>query len=177
MEEPLMTAAKHVFLDTETTGLELHHDIWEIAWAIGDGSIESRIVPHSLQNADPKALELNGYWTRGFAEHPVESADVAFRELLDGATIIGCNPGFDAIRLQLRWRAQPWHYRLVDVSSMAVALMGFREDGLPPGLFDIANDMRRLYGLDIPEPDHTAAGDVATLRAVYYGFDVVRMDR
>lgn len=168
-----------VFLDTETTGLELHHDIWEIAFAIGDGEIESHILPHSLKNADPVALELNGYWDRfpDGARAKDVGIDLELRQMLEGATIVGANPGFDAIRLQLRWQAQPWHHRMIDISSMAVAVFGFMQktitgpDGnemsisLPPGLIDVAVECRR-FG-EVPEPDHTAAGDVATLRACY----------
>lgn len=155
-----------IFLDTETTGLDpFIHDIWEVAWAVDDAGIESYVVPHSIRTADPKALELNGYWTRGFTADVALTADVWLREILEGSTIVGANPAFDAAFLQHRWRAQPWHYRLLDVSSMAVQVFGLRGDGLPPGLVDVANECRR-FG-EVPEPDHTAAGDVATLRACY----------
>lgn len=157
-----------LFLDTETTGLELDHDIWEIAYAIEDGPIESTILPHSLKNADPKALDLNGYHTRfpGGARADSPLTDIYLREVFQDMTIVGANPAFDAIRLQLRWGCQPWHYRMIDISSMAIPVLGLRDDGKPMGLFDIAQAVRG-FGHDVPEPDHTAAGDVATLRACY----------
>lgn len=158
-----------VFLDCETTGLELHHDIWEIAWAIEDGPIRSEVLVHSLKNADPVALELNGYWRR-FPSGPRSTGprlDLQLRQAFEGVTIVGANPAFDAIRLQLRWQSQPWHYRLLDISSMAVQAFGLRADGRPPGLIDVAFAVRGIIGAEVPEPDHTAAGDVATLRACY----------
>jgi DNA polymerase III epsilon subunit-like protein len=153
-----------VFLDTETTGLDPErHDVWEIAWAVEDGPIMSAIIPHSLRTADPKALELNGYWGRGFAEPRRESRDVQLREILDGATIVGSNPAFDSAFLRARWGVAPWHHRMIAVESVAVGVLGYER---PKGLAGIAADLRDL-GRDIPEPDHTAAGDVAALRAVY----------
>lgn len=152
-----------VFLDCETTGLEFHHDIWEVAAAVDDGPIQSFVVPHSLLTADPKALELNGYWDRGADAEVSDVADQALREVLTGATIVGANPAFDAVRLQLRWKAQPWHHRLIDVEAMAVGILGYDR---PKGLAALAEDLAS-YGHDIPEPDHTAGGDVATTRAVY----------
>lgn len=162
-----------VFLDTETTGLELHHDIWEIACAVDDGPINSFVVPHSIANADPAALEMNGYWTRGFGADVVQAGDSLLRATLKGATIVGANPAFDATRLQLRWNAQPWHYRMIDISSMAVGVFGsmaFNGDGRPEGLAGVRElllDYYRDSGVGIPEPDHTAAGDVRALRECY----------
>lgn len=158
-----------VFLDTETTGLDpALHEVWEIAWAINDGPIQSGIVTHSIQTADPKALELNGYWTRGFCEGSVESADVTLREILTGATIVGANPAFDTAFLRARWGVAPWHHRLIDVESMALTVLGYER---PKGLHALATDLRDR-GHDIPTPDHTAAADVATTRAVYDAFRI-----
>lgn len=153
-----------VFLDTETTGLDpALHEMWEIAWAVNDGPTQSCIVTHTICTADPRALELNGYWTRGFAEHPVESADVTLREILAGATIVGANPAFDTAFLRARWGLAPWHHRLVDVESMALTVLDYDR---PKGLHALATDLRDR-GHDIPSPDHTAAADVETTRAVY----------
>lgn len=167
-----------IFLDTETTGLELHHDIWDIAWAVEDCPIRSALLPHSLVNADPDALELNGYWKRrGYYAYGDGDAraDGMLRTLFEGATLVGANPAFDAIRLQLRWRAHPWHYRLLDISSMAYQAFGPREDGKPMGLADVRARLIEEFDGDIliPEPDHTAAGDVATLRACFKALKMV----
>jgi len=152
-----------VFLDTETTGLDSAlHEVWEIAWAINAGPIDSRVVPHSIKTADPKALELNGYWHRGegYVSH---RADHTLRAILDGSTIVGANPAFDTAFLRARWGVSPWHHRLIDVESMALTVLGYER---PKGLHGLAADLRDR-GHDIPAPDHTAAADVATTRAVY----------
>ncbi len=154
-----------VLLDTETTGLDpALHDVWEIAWATEDGPIQSAVVPHSLRTADPQALELNNYWVRGFEQAPgALSMDVSLRDVLAGATIVGSNPAFDTAFLRTRWGVAPWHHRLVAVESMAMQAFGWER---PKGLKDVAESLA-VQGYEIPMPDHTAAGDVATLRAVY----------
>lgn len=153
-----------VFIDTETTGLELEHDIWEIAYAIGDGPVVSAIVPHSLQNADLKALEMNGYRVRfqpGFVDR---TFDVDLRSRLAGKTLVGANPSFDAYRLQRRWGVAPWRYRMLDVESMAFGLVsGF--DSVP-GLKNLTGYLQ-TNGYQVPSNDHSAAGDVAAVREVY----------
>lgn len=160
-----------VFLDTETTGLDpALHEVWEIAWAVEDGPIMSAVVPHTLRTADPKALELNGYWGRGFVADPVESSDVTLRETLTGATIVGANPAFDTAFLRVRWGVAPWHHRLIDVEAMALGILGLDR---PKGLNGLAEQLSG-YGHDIPDPGHAAAGDVATTRAVYHALRAER---
>lgn len=155
-----------VFLDTETTGLDpALHEVWEIAYAVETGAISSAFLPHSLRTADPEALALNRYWHR-IATGPVGADpgnDPFLRKIFTGATIVGANPAFDAAFLRARWGVAPWHHRLIDVESMALTVLGYDR---PKGLRDLSADLRDR-GYDIPEPDHTAAGDVATTRAAY----------
>jgi hypothetical protein len=153
-----------VFLDTETTGLDpALHEVWEIAWAIDDGAILSRVLPHSLATADPEALALNHYWDRFPGEEVDPGLDPFLRKQFTGVTIVGSNPAFDTAFLRARWGVAPWHHRLIAVESMAFAVFGYEK---PKGQAAVAADLRDR-GYEIPEPDHTAAGDVATLRAVY----------
>jgi hypothetical protein len=153
-----------VFLDTETTGLTLEQDVWEIALAFGDGEVNTFQVPHSIQNADPQALHLNGYFTRFQGTDRVSRlADYDIPRWLEGKTLVGANPAFDAYRLERRWGRAPWHYRMIDVESMAVPLFGFEK---PKGLKGLVEELT-LMGYEIPANDHTAAGDVATVREVY----------
>lgn len=153
-----------VFLDIETTGLDPDlHEVWEVAAAVDDGPVQSFVVPHSTLTADPKALELNGYWDRGADAHVSDVADLALREILAGATVVGANPAFDTAFLRARWGVAPWHYRLLDVEAMALGVLRYER---PKGLAGIAVDLRDL-GFDILQPDHTAAADVLTTRAVY----------
>jgi DNA polymerase III alpha subunit (gram-positive type) len=164
-----------VFLDTETTGLDpARHEVWEIAWAVADRPVESRILGHSLRTADPEALALNGYTERAHARLWLDDlGDYQLRQMLTGVTIVGANPAFDTAFLRARWGAAPWHHRLVDVEAMALALYGWER---PRGLQGVAEALR-ADGHDIPEPDHTAAGDVATTRAVYDALRKMAADR
>lgn len=163
-----------IFLDTETTGLDIDkHDVWELAYAINDGPIETHILPHTLKSADPKALELNGYFER----HPFGAraanamVDLRLREVFEGKTVVGANVGFDMARLARRWGTEPWHYRPVDIESMAMLAFGLDR---PKGQKWIADTLRE-QGFEIPEPDHTAAGDVACLRACYLALRMARV--
>lgn len=155
-----------VFLDIETTGLDPDvHEVWEIALAFDNsGKPLSWVVEHSLKTADPEALRLNGYWgRRRLLSATSADIDPSTRQALTGATIVGANPAFDTAFLRRRWGATPWHYRLLDVEAMAVGVLALDR---PQGLAKLA-DRLRADGYDIPAPDHTAAGDVLTTRAVY----------
>lgn len=142
-----------VYLDTETTGLDPQlHSIWEAAWAVDDGPIKSGLLEHHLKNADRKALEINHYDERA---NPPWADEGALRLALDGATLVGANPAFDAGFLRARWGESPWRYRLFDIEAYAMPLLGY---DTPKGLATIAAD------LGVVAPDHTAAADVHTLR-------------
>lgn len=153
-----------VFIDTETTGLDPdRHEIWELAFAIDDGPIHSGPVPHSLRHADPFALDLNGYHSR-FVDARPGAIEPQCRRALTGATLVAANPAFDAAFLRARWGETPWHYRLWDVEAYAAGVLGMHT---LTGLAGVADALRSL-GHDIPDPNHTAAADVATLQATFY---------
>jgi DNA polymerase III epsilon subunit-like protein len=150
-----------IYLDTETTGLDPErHEIWELAYAVDDGPIESGVMFHSLRHADPKALAMNGYWDRveGAKPNGWAQLEVGARDALNGATLVGANPAFDAAFLRARWGVAPWRYRMLDIESYAMPLLGWDE---PRGLKDIA---ARLLASGVSLPDHTAYGDVKCLR-------------
>lgn len=161
-------SADLIFLDCETTGLDPKlHQVWEVAWAVNGGPINVLQLPHDLANADPVALRLNGYLDR-VKVGPVDvrlcgPSENHLARILRGSHVVGCNPAFDTAFLRERWGDAPWHHRLIDVSPMAMPRFGWDR---PRGLEDIATALRDV-GHDIPEPDHTAAGDVACVRAVY----------
>jgi hypothetical protein len=149
-----------IYLDTETTGLDPYlHYVWEIAYAVDDGPILSSIVRHSSRNADPEALEVGRYWDRlssgEFDNRATWEFEDTLRAALDGATLVGANPAFDAAMLRARWDAAPWRYRLFDIEAYAMPALGLSE---PKGLAYVAEQ------LGVEQPDHTAACDVRVLR-------------
>ncbi len=154
-----------IFLDTETTGLDSDkHEVWEIGWVVNeDRQVQSVVVPHSLATADPDALEMNGYWDRAPGAPFTPWADIELRKLIKGNTLVCANPPFDRGFLKKRWGIEPWHYRSVDLETMA---MGILEHDRPKGLKDVSDELREL-GYNIAEPSHGAWVDVVVLRESY----------
>ena len=79
-------------------------------------------------------------------------------DLLDGATMVGVNPAFDAAMLRARWGFTPWHYRLLDVEAYAAAVLGLDH---VPSLAEVCERVRVKPG------DHTTAGDVRAVREAH----------
>ena len=158
-----------VYLDTETTGLDpQRHEVWEIAWAVEGLPIQHAFMSHSGVSADINALSVGGYHER-WPRHVFDFSDGRRSEqmvlqALKGATLCAANPAFDSAFLIARWGQKPWLYRMLDIEAYAMGALGYP---IPRGLKDIAADLTDR-GHDIPTPDHTAAGDVATLRACHY---------
>ena len=63
-----------------------------------------------------------------------------------------------------------WHYRLINVAEGAMWVFGWDR---PRGLADVRCALME-EGYAIPEPDHTAEGDVRTTRAVYEALRAIR---
>ena len=158
-----------VFLDTETTGLiPGRHQIWEAAYAVGlDGDVVHGLLQHDMSTADPAALHVNNYVDRtagkDFDIIAAIKFEGAFKTALRGATLVGANPAFDASMLQARWGEQIWHYRLLDVESYAMPILGYDR---PQGLAKITEDLRER-GFEIYTADHSARADVLALRDAY----------
>jgi DNA polymerase III epsilon subunit-like protein len=135
------------FIDTETTGLDVdHHDAWEIAVIHRrPGQPDAEYlwqIRVSLAEADPEALDINGYHKRFAvpegelavrmatdampADRPVSGRDLMLdlMGILDGSVLVGSNPAFDErflTKLFRRAGATPaWHYRTRDIATMAV---------------------------------------------------------
>jgi DNA polymerase-3 subunit epsilon len=141
--------------------------VWEVAWAVGDGPVKSGKLPHSVEWADPDALEINRYSER-MEDMPFVASDELWA-VLRGNTICGMNPAFDARFLSMFFMQmefdspEPWHHRLLDIEAYAMGALGY---SIPQGFRTIAAELRER-GYTISEPDHTAAGDVKATREVH----------
>lgn len=160
-----------VFLDTETTGLDFDtSQVVELAYAVGWGEIKTLVPPHTLQGADPVALRINKYYERGLDDRSRWASEIELmmaKAVMTNRTIVAANPRFDSRMLErtfgFRGNNEPWKFRLFDLQSFAAGILELQEP----------ISMAKLYELvvfedpDTPRPDHTAAGDVATMRYVF----------
>lgn len=150
-----------IVVDTETTGLNVEkHWVVEVAAVNVTTGEELYFVPAlpsgALDAADGKALKLNGYFARDVYAHRLSSsaANKYWRQLwdmLDGNTLAGSNPTFDAAMLNRAalWstiptksgyqttsdedqlEASPWHHRLADLSAYAAGALNIAPTALP----------------------------------------------
>ena len=158
------------FIDTETTGLDARiHQPWEVClWREDADGPTTLCLPHTLEHADQQALSIGGYWERARSPWGIETSRIEVVRMLcdalSGVTLVGSNPSFDAAMLTRVIGAPIWHHRMIDVASAGMWVFGWDR---PKGLNSVADSCRER-GFDIPEPDHTAEGDVRTTRAVFY---------
>jgi oligoribonuclease (3'-5' exoribonuclease) len=188
------------FTDTETTGLDpVRHALWEIAIIRRepDGTEtehlwQIRPTRAELAVADLEALCINRYHDRAAVPGaavaadmladaaPLGYLDVARRVFaaLDGAVLVGSNPHFDASFLHrfLQTGRVPWHYRPVDVATLAAGYVHGASDATQYPGADAASalpfssrDLSRAVGVEPPGPDaaHTALGDARWARDVF----------
>lgn len=162
------------FIDTETTGLDPRiHQPYEVCVWREDWPEPATYYPgHTLEHADAVALRVGGYFDRGFRPTPDNSLGTPghLAKHLHGVTLVGSNPAFDAAMLTRLIGAPVWHHRMIDVAQGAMWVMGLDR---PEGLAAVASRLRE-HGYEIPEPDHTAEGDVRTTRAVYDALREIR---
>ncbi len=164
MPEPQRAPRRIVIVDTEFTNLDpAAGDVVEIAYAFEDGPVISGVPPHTLTGHDPESLEINRYRERDLGDKSRWNHDIIENatRALSGQVLAGMNPRIDARMLEKRIGYEPWHYRLAALESAAWLLLGFTE---PPSLRQL-RDLLAGLGYELPEPDHTAAGDVEVERA------------
>lgn len=178
------------FLDTETTGLSLDDDIWEIA-AIrrepdGQESVLHLFVEHDTDKCArlPQSFRDDHRKRWAALDHDPVTRVMAAAQVhafTDGAHIVGAVPNFDTERLARMITAigsRPlWHYHLIDVENLAVGwLAGLRaagggENGREASLPSLPWSSDDLsLALDINPDDyarHTAMGDVEWAAAIY----------
>ena len=167
------------YIDTETTGLDPRiHQPYEVCWWREDeDGPRTYWIEHTLEHADQHALNIGGYWNRNaISATPggyLQTADARWLALaLEGVTLVGSNPAFDAAMLTRYIGAPVWHHRMIDVAQAGMWVFDWDR---PKGLADVATACRER-GYDIPEPDHTAEGDVRATRAVYEALRAIRKE-
>lgn len=188
------------FVDCETNHLDADlGDAWEVAVILrnskGDTEHLWQIRP-DVAKADPESLRIGGYPRRFIVPEHAESAFVdpdgrvhpAAREwtigeiwtALNGALLVGSNPGFDDRFLRKLIGGAPWHYRPVDIATLVAGTqLGLarvlRQFGYEPSdsdLYDLPFSSRALskwIGVEPPAEGvaHTALGDARWARDVY----------
>lgn len=156
-----------VFVDTEYDRLDTATaNVVEIALAIEDSPVVAAVPPHTIEGYDPKSLEINRYFERDLGDKAKWNRHIVdvTAQATAGQTLVAANPRCDAAVLARLIGYEPWHYRLCDVESVAFLLLGFDQ---MPGLREIKERLTGL-GYELPDPDHSAGGDVETLRAVFW---------
>ncbi len=154
------------FLDIETTGLDPYKDeILEIAYlreAKRPGPVVATHFSMQIDEhaANPKALEVNRYWERKLdlldIRLPWSPAAYKLVSELKDHIIVGNNPTFDLTFLTHflgKWAWKPtWHYRPLDVGSMAQGRL--RARGVLP-----TAEIAKTFGVPLPEDQHSALAD------------------
>jgi DNA polymerase III epsilon subunit-like protein len=193
------------FVDCETTHLDPRSgDVWEIAVIRRrrDG-VETEFVWQvrpDLTTADPEALNIGRFHERFAVPDGYDAIEFIpsgppmrtlipemlfdLQEALSGAVVIGSNPGFDVAfltkLLHAHDRKLPWHYRPIDIATLAAGFqLGLAASGVYGGDFLFPGDypqlpfksydLSRAVGVEPPskEDAHTALGDARWARDVY----------
>ncbi|AEO94196.1 DNA polymerase exonuclease subunit [Mycobacterium phage BarrelRoll] len=176
-------ARKLIVVDLETTSLDYDTAApLEVALLNVDTGESLRFVPHvtceQLGAADPKAMEINGYYERGVWREALteQQTAVAWSEVKDwlrGNTFAGSNPAFDStiVARQAAGGMFPapigrvWHHRLADLAAYSAGKLD-RDPTELAGLDDVAERL----GVQVAQR-HTAIGDAA---ATGLCFDLLR---
>lgn len=187
-DRPPRLTRRYVALDLETTSLDTHRAYpLELAALPIDTDSDHRalsFVPHTdrsiINAADDDALAVNGWFERRLYRQMLTPAatrnavDILV-DLLDGATLVGANPAYDAavlwrwLRLRTDLDSPPWHFRLYDVEVATAAALGLERI---PSLAKCAD----LWNVEVTVADlHTAAGDTLLTADVFRAIQAGRL--
>lgn len=167
-------AVPYVFIDVETSTLKpWTGELLEVSWVLQrlDGTVVERSMhpEHTLQGAEPEALEVNGYWDRIHHQPRVPLRDCIEQLAEDaaGAVLAGANVGFD--RGYLEYHAHlvgiepTWQHRPFCVEGQVASLLG-RPGRKLPSLRQCAD----LLGIEYdPSKAHGALYDAQLARRVH----------
>jgi DNA polymerase III epsilon subunit-like protein len=190
-----------VAIDVESTGLDpARHVAWDIAIVPEDGSEHQWFIKPALATAEPMALRIGRYYERTadlqaagsrkqgpkWADMDKAAAEIA--RLLDGATLLGHNPPFDAAFIGAFLRRHGHiltaDHHQIDTGTLVTGFIagcrrGYQEgaqgdrtavlgDRYPAPKGKHLADMARAVGVDpMDYEQHTALGDAGLAMAVY----------
>lgn len=179
------------FIDCETTGLDsARHEMWELAIILRRSKDDVEYLWQfrtDLSTADPAALRIGRYYERYRVQDLIGTFGVEAMQLsgpgagpggtggrqedtaaqiawlLDGATLVGAVPSFDAAFLD-RWlrrhgQCPTWHHRLRCVETLTA---GHLRNPAIGGLKDCCSAL----GI-VQEGEHTALGDARAARDIW----------
>jgi DNA polymerase III epsilon subunit-like protein len=166
-----MIQKKLAFIDIETTGIKLmKHEIIEIGCLIAvqypDGSFqvkeefEIKVKPERIEDADIKALRINGYSADGWLfAHSKQEAMQMLALKTESAVMVAHNVGFDYSFIQKAFEEcgieNKMFYANIDTLTLAIAKLKDNED---VGRYTL-RAMCEHFGIK-NERAHTALADV-----------------
>lgn len=170
------------FIDIETTGLDVHrHEIIEIGLVVarqipqeGRGprievvdEVEVKVRPERIEDAQPKALEINGYTPEAWKDAlSLTEALKVIASKTKKAIIVGHNFAFDWAFLNEGFLKtgvrHEMHYHRLDTLPMAFAKL-YHEPAVQA--FSLSS-LATYFGV-VNEDPHTALADVRTTVAIY----------
>lgn len=156
------------FLDLETTGLDpKRHEILEVGIVALNGAtaVDRKVLPRRIEDADPKALEVNGYDPKVWADEgwELERAMEFVSKTLHHAVIIGWNVDFDIGFLREAGLDSYLHrHRIVDAKTLAWEHLA-RHGYVGSLSLKASCDFLGISN----QGAHTAAADAWRTRAVY----------
>lgn len=156
-----------IYVDTETTGLDAGVDaLWELSYAVEHQPVKT--LYFGVTEVPPFIDDLTKFYARGIDKKP-RSTDEEFQKFLTiskDQTMVSANPSHDKAFL-LADGLFNFHYRMLDIESYAMRALNI---DWVPGMQDIY-DILKDAGFDIPAPDHSAEGDVISMRRMH---DILR---